>query len=244
MSPAKRRFRVLQGVEELVKVAPSRACFLTLTFAEKVTCPREAARRFHSFATGWLSQRADGWIWVRERQRNGRWHYHLVVVFKAACGDLAAGYSRDLVRRRCWWGASDALRALWRELRVVTRRYRLGYHRLEPIWNPGGAGAYLGKYLVKSERRAEDYGVRLIGAGGIGRWVLPGCRFAWVAGPSKEWRVGMAYVSCAWLSCRVDEDWRAQAWFRGRFGPRWAWYAFRMLSPRILQAATDWWEGR
>jgi len=233
---------VLVGVQALVAMGPERAGFLTLTFADHVTCAREAARRFHSFCTGWLSERAEGWIWVRERHKSGRWHYHLCVLWRVP---IRGGWDRARVRARDYRAACPALRELWRELRWVCRRYRFGRHQLEPVERPEAAGAYLGKYLAKGERRPEDYGVRLIGAGGVGRQVLPSCQFVWVSGPSREWRVGMAYCSWAWLSCDPYEgDWRAQRWFRARFGPRWAWYCFRMLTEPLLLAASDWWEGR
>ena len=48
--------------------------FLTLTFAEDIDW-REAQRRFHSLATGFLAHEFAAYMMVLEFQRNGRPHY-------------------------------------------------------------------------------------------------------------------------------------------------------------------------
>src|SRR5215831_1770720 len=56
--------------------------FLTLTFADHVTCVKEAQRRFNSLSTHVLRKRYLKAIAIVERQQSRRIHYHLVVVLQ------------------------------------------------------------------------------------------------------------------------------------------------------------------
>ena len=71
--------------------------FLTLTFADDVQCHKEACKRFNSLATNVLNVRYVQWIRVSERQKSGRWHFHLVVVCKQ---DIRRGVDFEAIAKR------------------------------------------------------------------------------------------------------------------------------------------------
>ena len=52
--------------------------FLTLTFADDVTDPKEAQRRFHSLRTNFLKRYFSEYVCVYERTKKGRIHFHLI----------------------------------------------------------------------------------------------------------------------------------------------------------------------
>jgi hypothetical protein len=64
------------------KYGTNKIGFLTLTFADDVQCHKEATKRFNSLATNILKNKYLSWISISERQKSGRWHFHLVVVCK------------------------------------------------------------------------------------------------------------------------------------------------------------------
>jgi len=232
-------YRVRIGVEGLVAEDPDRAGFLTLTFADDVQDAAEASRRFNSFASNWLRKVADGYIGTKERQKNGRWHFHLVVLWKVK---IRQGYDWQAVRRGDYRSACPELRALWSELREVCPRYGFGRHMLEPIAKPEAAGCYIAKYVVKSERDARDKGVRLIVAGGLGRKLLPSVRFSWIGGKAREWRACVAEVARIMLGGRRKPGsvpwWGNPELLRRVWGKRWA---FRVL--QMMQRNPSWVQG-
>jgi hypothetical protein len=63
--------------------------FLTLTFPDHVTCPKEAQRRFNSLVTNVIKPRYQEYLGVFERQKSGRIHYHLLVVLAQ---DIRTGF--------------------------------------------------------------------------------------------------------------------------------------------------------
>jgi hypothetical protein len=71
--------------------------FLTLTFADDVQCHKEATKRFNSLATNILKNKYLAWIRISERQKSGRWHFHLVVVCK---DDIRRGLRFDELKNK------------------------------------------------------------------------------------------------------------------------------------------------
>jgi hypothetical protein len=201
-------------VDWLVSQAPDCAAFLTLTFSDDVQSAVEANRRWKSFRDGVLRRIAREWIWARERQKSGRWHYHVVVILKRP---IREGYDFAAVRAGDYRSASHTLRAYWAFLRCKCPAYGFGRHQLEPVMSPKAAGAYLAKYLTKAERDARDKGVRLWGhSEGVN---VPSARFSWVRGASKAFRA-------CWAQAARLFGQRHEAHgnvLRVNWGPRWAW---------------------
>ena len=150
---------------------------MTLTFHDHVTDHKEAQRRFNSLASHVLRERYADYIKVSERQKSGRWHFHLLVVvgedirtgfdFAAYKAAKSAG---KLSTRRHWtklYGASASarLREEWRFWREMGKRYGFGRVEMMPIKSTAeGIARYVGKYVGKHmhERKPEDKGVRLV----------------------------------------------------------------------------------
>ena len=94
--------------------------FLTLTFPDNVVDHKEASRRFNNMNRRYLGTFYGEWIWARERQKRGAWHYHLVVQCK---GDIRTGFDWDEYRqwltdysqgkRRRLRTGNPLLRSLW-----------------------------------------------------------------------------------------------------------------------------------
>ncbi len=144
------------------KYGQERVGFLTLTFADHVLCPKEAQRRFKSFAAHVLKVRYPDYIRVIERQKNGRLHYHLLVVLP---DDIRTGFDFGAVSREDYSSANNHLRREWTFLRHTAKLYRFGRTELMPIKGSADAlGQYVGKYIGKhiGARKIEDKGVRLV----------------------------------------------------------------------------------
>ena len=139
-----------------------RVGFLTLTFADHVTCAREASRRYNSLASHVLSQRYAAVIRVIERQKSGRIHYHLLVVLP---DDIRTGADFDAFADGDYRSAGNHLRREWAFWRKTAPLYRFGRTELMPIRsNADAMGQYVGKYIGKhiGQREERDKGVRLV----------------------------------------------------------------------------------
>jgi hypothetical protein len=159
--------------------------FLTLTFADDLQCHKEATKRFNSLATNILKNKYSAWIRISERQKSGRWHFHLIVVCK---NDIRRGLRFDELKNRNYKSANKALRGEWSFWRNVAKKYNFGRTELLPIRKSGEAvAAYMAKYLTKGERTADDKGARLVS---YSSKVLRVCtqRFSWCGGGAKKWR--------------------------------------------------------
>lgn len=197
-----------------------RVGFLTLTFPDHVLDFAEASRRFNSLATGVLRERYAAYLRVAERQKSGRWHFHLLV----ACGsDIRTGADFDAFERRDYRSASPALRAEWRFWRDTAPLYSFGRTELLPLKSTAHAvGRYLGKYISKhlSARLPCDKGVRLVSAGGEREAIN---RFSWFSPRATTLRrqiggfVRMLHAAGA-ISAPTREAMAA------RFGPHWFYY--------------------
>jgi hypothetical protein len=104
--------------------------FLTLTFADDVQCHKEATKRFNSLATNVLKNKYESWIRISERQKSGRWHFHLVVVSKH---DIKRGLRFDELKNKNYKSANKALRGEWRFWRSMAKKYNFGRTELLPV---------------------------------------------------------------------------------------------------------------
>ena len=178
------------NVSRLIELAPSinHIGFLTLTFSENVTDHKEAYNRFRSFNSHYLSksEKFGEWIAVKERQKRGAWHYHLLVVLQ---DDIRTGVDFENFSKGNYRSAPESLRNLWTELRENLPKYRLGRSELLPIrTNSEAMARYIGKYISKhiGSRTLEDRGVRLVNYSK--GWIKSSMKFAWFTENSKEWR--------------------------------------------------------
>lgn len=157
---------------------------LTLTFPDEVREIAEASRRFHSLMVNRLSKRCVQWAVVVQRHKDGRIHFHLVVVTRE---DIGSGLNLEALKRRDYRSANAALRAEWAWLREVLPGYGFGRHELLPVQDVNGFGDYLGRYLVREmgTRRPMDKGARLVRYSKNWDHVLVG-RACWVDTRERE----------------------------------------------------------
>lgn len=163
-----------------------RVGFLTLTFADHVTDPREAQRRFNSLATNVLRKRYPAFVAVLERQKSGRIHYHLLVVLP---DDIRTGIDFDAIANGDYKTANKPLRLEWAYWRKTAPVFRFGRTELLPIKSDADAlGQYVGKYIAKGQafRTEADKGVRLVRYSGGARMAT--CKFAELNRYPNEWR--------------------------------------------------------
>lgn len=160
--------------------------FLTLTFADHVTCAREAQRRLNSLITHVIKRRYVGYVGVFERQKSGRIHYHFLV---ALDHDIRTGVDFSEFEKNDYKSASKLLREEWFFWRNTAKKYRFGRTELLPIKSTAEAiGKYVGKYISKHIecRLDEDKGVRLVRYSKDAR--VGTTRFMFDSDGSKEWR--------------------------------------------------------
>jgi len=197
------------NVARLISLAPSisHIGFMTLTFKDNVTCPKEAYNRFRSFNSHFLSPSDDfgHWICVKEPQKRGAWHYHLLITVTKDIRidfdwddykhytdqisyDTPAKEKKRLNRLACR-SANPELKKLWSKLRMAMPRYNFGRSELLPIRTGQDQMArYLGKYIGKAldARSVNQKGVRLVSYST--GWVKNSVRFQWHTEGSKQWR--------------------------------------------------------
>jgi hypothetical protein len=176
---------------------PGHVGFLTLTFSENITDHREAYRRFRSLNTNYLASHGifGEWICVKEQQKRGAWHYHLVVTMKE---DILSGF--DFGQYDEWLNGprlsgtfptgGSLIKELWAELREELPKYGFGHiFSLEPLRsNVEAISRYVGKYISKhiGQRNSESKGVRLVTYSK--GWCKNSLRFSWNTQNAKEWR--------------------------------------------------------
>lgn len=171
--------------------------FLTLTFADDVQCHKQATKRFNSLATGVLNERYLQWVRVSERQKLGRWHFHLVVVSKQ---DIRRGVDFEAIKNRRYKdGANTALRTEWAFWRKTSKKYGFGRTELLPVRKTGEAlAAYVAKYISKgfAFRQSQDKGVRLVSYSQGAR--VCGSRFSFHSPKMTLWRQKVAMWAASW----------------------------------------------
>jgi len=160
--------------------------FLTLTFRDHVTDPKEAQRRFNSLKSNVLASRYRAYIRVMEPMKSGRIHYHLLVALDA---DIRTGFDFFAVRDQDYSSANKAIRSEWAFWRKTAPKYRFGRTELMPVRsNSEGIGRYVGKYISKGiESRTEQFkGTRLVEYSRKAK--IASTRFQFVTEGSAEWR--------------------------------------------------------
>jgi hypothetical protein len=198
--------------------------FLTLTFAEHITDPREAQRRFNSLATHVLRKRYPAFVAVLERQKTGRIHYHLLVVLP---DDIRTGVDFDAIAQGDYRTANKSLRLEWAYWRKTAPCYRFGRTELLPIKSDADAlGQYVGKYIAKGQalRTASDKGVRLVRYSGGARMAT--CKFAELSKYPSEWRAKVFTFVQQMAAAYPHRRIRDMDDIAFHFGKRWA-YQYR-----------------
>lgn len=159
----KTAFILKESVQKLCNTyGIERVGFLTLTFRDHITRPKEAQRRLNSLITHVIKCRYRDYIGVMERMKSGRIHYHLLVVLDS---DIRTGFDFDALDNDDYRSASAALRSEWAFLRKTAPAYGFGRTELLPIRSSTEAIAkYVGKYIAKhlEARKLEDKGARLV----------------------------------------------------------------------------------
>jgi hypothetical protein len=160
--------------------------FLTLTFPDHVTCPKEAQRRFNSLASNVLRSRYAAYIRIFERCLSDRIHYHLLVVLP---DDIRTGANFDEIAQGQYTSANKSLKSEWKFWRETSKEYGFGRTELLPIKSTSeGIAKYVGKYIGKSiaQRQQQDKGVRLVEYGKASR--VATSKFTFVSEGSAVWR--------------------------------------------------------
>lgn len=215
------RFCSLYGIEN--------CAFFTITFPDNVTDHREASRRFNSLNSNFLGTFYGEWIWARERQKRGAWHYHMIIQCK---GDIRTGFDWEEYRewltdyskgkRRRLRTGNKLLRSLWSLNKRALPAYGFGtIMELLPIRSTAEAvGQYVGKYISKQigQRPEEDKGVRLTSRSKGFAASVP--RFSWNTEGAKQWRKNLALFAIHGCGCTDHDD------FLEKAPRRWA-YRFR-----------------
>ncbi len=197
------------------KIGIERVGFLTLTFADNVEDHKEAYRRFCSMRNHFLSKHFGAWVMVKERQKRGAWHYHLLV---DCFFDIRTGIDWNEIRNGKYSSASLGLRNYWDLLRENLPKYNFGRSELLPIEsNVEGMSKYVGKYISKhlDVRREEDKGVRLFSAS-KGQ-ILSSTKFSWNTKGGKLWRSQLK-AFCNYYGFKSTDK------LKDQFGSHWAYF--------------------
>lgn len=205
--------------------------FLTLTFADHVTDPKEAQKRLNSLLSNVIKVRYREYVGVMERQKSGRIHYHLLVVLNR---DIRTGFDFSSVARRDYSSAGDALRSEWAFWRSTARKYRFGRTELLPVKSSIEAMAkYVGKYISKhiEQRLPEDKGVRLVRYSKGAR--IGTTRFQFHSPRAAEWRRKVATFAEIIKTHKPEETVADLSDLTRILGKRWAYHyrEYIMLLP-------------
>jgi hypothetical protein len=208
-----------------------RTGFLTLTFADHVTCPQVAQQRMNSLTTNVLRPRYGEAIRVYERQKSGRIHYHLLVNVGV---DIRTGFDFGAIKKHDYRSASVALRNEWAFWRLTAKDYKFGRTELLPVISSSAAvSRYVGKYISKhvSVREERDLGVRLVSY--IGPKVAS-VKFAWAGPRGRGWRVALeALVRDLAANGQIDEV-SCEA-MRRAYGAKWLWSWKEIIAGRACE---------
>jgi hypothetical protein len=171
-------------------VGLSRVGFLTLTFPYNVTDNKIASQRFASLNKNFLSRFFGAHMLVKERQKRGAWHYHILIDCRV---DIRTGINWDDIHpaagRPKYTSACPALRSIWSILRERLPAFGFGRSELLPIRTTAEATSkYLGKYISKhiGAREDRDKGVRLTSYSADFPKSTP--KLSWNTIGGKEWR--------------------------------------------------------
>jgi len=193
--------------------------FLTLTFPDNVLDNKEAYRRFCNMRKQFLSIFFGSWMLVKERQKRGAWHYHILIDCKT---DIRSGINWDEIhppdgQRAKYSSASNELRNLWSILRDRLPIYGFGRSELLPIRsNAEATSKYVGKYIAKHiyGRSDQDKGVRLTSYSQKAQKAATP-NFQWNSPGAKTWRSNLARWGQV---CQIPDITDMQ----NHYGHRWA----------------------
>ena len=198
-------FVLAQSVEQIVQSYGIEFIgFLTLTFKDHVTCPKEAQRRLNSLFRHVVKPRYTDYVGVFERTKRGRIHYHLLVALPF---DAKTGFNFDQVanaklpRNIRYQSVSPQLKAEWSFLRKTVVKYQFGPRvELKPIRNNVEAiKYYVGKYIGKSLQGSylqgddRDKGVRLVRYSKGAR--AGTTKFVFLSDGSRKWRDALGFFA-------------------------------------------------
>ena len=223
---------VRENVERFVReIGINNIGFLTLTFPDNLTDPRQAYKRFTSFNNNFFkkSEFFGEWICVKERQERGAWHYHLLVDCKA---DIRTGFNWTKFKSKDYSEVPPYLRQIWATLRKVLPRYSFGRHELTPVrTNAQGISSYMAKYLFKNfhNRRPEDKGLKLYTSSSKMGSSVP--KFSWLTDNSRQWRKNVKFLANFVL--RSDDYFSLQE----NYGKKWAYHMRESIIdlPKIMK---------
>lgn len=194
--------------------------FLTLTFAEHITDPKEAQKRLNSLLSHVIKKRYREYVGVYERQKSGRIHYHLLVVMD---NDIRTGVNFIEFNQGIYKSAPKHLREEWAFWRKTAKKYRFGRTELLPVKTTIEAmSKYVGKYISKSieARQMSDKGQRLVRYSNGAR--IGTTKFQFMSEGSKEWRRKTALFA-AFLNYKdPDLDLKNMDDLSNHMGKRWA----------------------
>lgn len=247
LSPYHRKQSLIwkENAEKFIEnVGKNNVGFLTLTFVDNVKDNKEASKRFKSLRTN-LFYLFGSWMLVKERQKRGAWHYHLLVDCRT---DIRTGFDWDkyteslelrkqrkpyrTLEREAFRSASSPLKNLWTELRTNLEKYNFGRSELLPIRTTAeGTAKYIGKYVSKhvGARTEEDKGVRLFTAS-QGQ-ILSTTKFSWNTPGAKEWRRKLKRFTTELMGLDSTDD------LKDQYGPKWAylWTDYIVAIDEILE---------
>lgn len=189
-------------------------------------------------------------IMVKERQKRGAWHYHLLVV---CSGDIQTGFdfgafaawvqmsealkklaaigseppegtieTCNSIEREYIRSASPLLRDYWRKLRETLPAYGFGRHELMPVKSGADAiGKYVGKYIRKHITNRKPEDKGARLVSYTKGAKTATTRFSWVGGRAAAWRAGMAKL-CPAIALELRRTSVDEAFFKEHGGNRWA----------------------
>jgi hypothetical protein len=167
------------NVDAMIKRVGIEHCgFLTRTFAENITCRKEAELRNHSWNSGFAAEAFEETVSVPQRQARGAFHYHDIVVIKTdirtgfdfdsctAANDLKKKFLHRVGGRLTW--ASSAVEA---EFKRLERKYFASANEnLRALWRLIGNSKHPGKAAEYGFGRCEMMPI-LSNAAGCARYV-------------------------------------------------------------------------
>ena len=242
-TPNNKEYKIMKSLRENIKYWASlygkeRIFFMTLTFSENITCPKESQKRFNSFCTQFNRLKETKWLYKGiEPQKSGRLHYHIIGYHQQDLGGEKFDWE-SLKKASEYWeegragmarkytkiysnSANEPLKDMWSKVRKIAKGSRFGRTEFLPIRSVNSIGQYVGKYLGKSFDATND--------GTLGKGVrrfsyslkapqIHGRQFSWVKAPiGLTWRQKLT----AWAhGMGVKENDMDD--MRKKFGSRWA----------------------
>lgn len=228
--------------------------FCTLTFKDNITDHLESGRRFNILNGEFLSKKFSHYQLVKERQKRGAWHYHLLVVCKS---DIRTGFDfssfnlANTLRGQKYaeglnWNRMKGVvlplqrqyessgTALYRELNKEfkdLKRYGFGRCEFAPLKKEEDAVAlYVSKYISKhiEVRNEEDKGVRLFQCSS--GQIRSNTKFSWLNDNAKKWRQSLATFAKRMGFKKYSDLYE-------NLGPKWA-YRYREIILEIDQVSS------